>query len=372
MQFETLRQLSRAQKGATHAAEDGTGPCKKCRGKRAEITLMMMTDNAAKIHFGPAQQQLVQGRSDLIRESKTFFFDMTPVASYLNRGYFRTRTWFGRDCFFSHSDNDALAVRRTKAQAESASHLVLVQRFLSGHLRGRLEDLNVDRHPGEIYLVDLERRYECIQFPSSIQNIFIPKSVLGYDPDRHAPFIHLSRWPTLGKLLSDQFDHLYTGLTSENALDPVTYQKFIACLRLAIDGHPKNEDVRVNVRAAMTALISRYIESHLEQWDLDVSYLLREFGVSRSSLYRMFEDKGGVRQYISDRRLFRAVADITRQPVARGEISRISEKWGFSSNANFSRAVKRRFGVAPGALLGPLTADRMPIEIFPKIHNDFG
>ena len=135
----------------------------------------MMTDRTAKIHFGPEQQQLVQGRSDLIRESTTYFFDMTPVASGLNRGFFRTQSWFGRDCYFSHSDNDTLAVRRTKAQAESGAHLVLVQRFLSGHLLGRLEDLNVDRQSGEIYLVDLERRYECIQFPSSIQNIFISK-----------------------------------------------------------------------------------------------------------------------------------------------------------------------------------------------------
>ena len=316
----------------------------------AHETLKMMTDRTAKIHFGPEQQQLVQGRSDLIRESTTYFFDMTPVASGLNRGFFRTQSWFGRDCYFSHSDNDTLAVRRTKAQAESGAHLVLVQRFLSGHLLGRLEDLNVDRQSGEIYLVDLERRYECIQFPSSIQNIFISKSVLGYDSDKHAPFIHLSSWPTFRKLLAHQFDRLYAGLNSQNALDPADYQKFVACLRLALGGGQKNEDVRLKVRAAMTDLISRHIENHLEDWRLDVSSLLRDFGVSRSSLYRMFEDKGGVRQYISDRRMFRAVAEITRRPLARGEISRVSEKWGFSSNANFSRAVKRQFGVAPGAL----------------------
>lgn len=311
---------------------------------------MMTMDNRSKIHFGPAQRQVVQGPSEMVRDITTYFFDMTPVAADTNKGMFRTKSWFGNNCFFSVSNNDAVAVRRTKAQAESGAHLVLVQRFLSGHLLGRLGDLSVDRQPGEFYLIDLEKRYECIQFPSAIQNIFIAKSVLGYDPDRHPPFQHLSRSPIVARLLAHLFDCLYAGLVSEDALDPMLSQRFVAVLKVALGGGWQSSDVRVQTRAAMTDLICRHIEHHLEDWDLDVSSLLREFGVSRSSLYRMFEDKGGVRQYISDRRMFRAVAEITRRPLARGEISRISEKWGFSSNANFNRSIKRQFGVAPGAL----------------------
>ena len=65
----------------------------------------------------------------------------------------------------------------------------------------------------------------------------------------------------------------------------------------------------------------------------------------------MFEDRGGVRQFISDRRLLRAEVDISEGPLLRGEIARAAEQWGFSSAANFNRAIRREFGVTPGSLI---------------------
>lgn len=287
-----------------------------------------------------------------MRESTANFFDMTPVASDANSGLYKTKSWFGDNCLFTLPTVDAAAIRRSKAQAESGGHLVMIQRFLKGHLLGRLGDDSVDRYPGEIYLVDLEYRFECLQFPAIIQSVFFPKSVLGYDSARHAPFIHLSRHPTFAKLLGRQLDRIYSDLVAENALDPVAQERFIACIKLAMGNDPQDFDVRRQANLALKDLICQFIEHNLESWDLSVALILREFGVSRASLYRMFASKGGVRQYISDRRLFRAVSEIAERPLVRGELTRISEKWGFSSDANFNRAVRRQFGVPPGALLG--------------------
>ena len=307
-------------------------------------------ESRAKVHFGPTRRQFSIGPSEAVRESTADFFDMTPIASDSNSGFYKTKSWFGENCLFTLPSMDTAAVRRSKAQAESGQHLVMIQRFLTGHLLGRLGDVSVDRQTGEIYLVDLEHRYECLQFPAVIQNVFFPKSVLGYESGKHAPFMHLSRHPTFAKLLGQLLDRIYVELNSQNALNPALYDQLIACVKLAIGCDPREADVRRHARIAMTDLICRFIESHLESWDLSVTTILREFGVSRASLYRMFEQKGGVRQYISDRRLFRAVSEISRRPLVRGELSRIADKWGFSSNANFNRAVKRQFGVPPGAL----------------------
>ncbi|MCR9268384.1 MAG: helix-turn-helix domain-containing protein [Hyphomonadaceae bacterium] len=311
---------------------------------------MMVSQTGSKIQLGPERRQFVRGPGDQIRESIGKFFDLTPIASESNSGAYQVKTWFSDNCVYTLPSMDTMAVRRTKSQAEGGAHLVLVQRFLTGHLLGRIGDLSVDRFPGEVYLLDMAHQFESVQFPSVIQNVFIPKKLLGYDPDQHAPFLHLSRHPTVGKLLTQQFDLIYGGLESEHALNATAQSRFIACLRTALGTDRQDGDVRRQAREAMTDLICRYIERNLESPDLSVTAILAEFGVSRATLYRMFEDKGGVRQYVSDRRLFRAVAEITRRPTVRGELTRIAEKWGFSSDANFNRSVRRHFGVPPGAL----------------------
>ena len=323
---------------------------------------MAVLESLVKVHFGPDRRQFLEGPSDRMRESTANFFDMTPVASDANLGRYKTKSWFGDNCLFTLPTVDTAAIRRTKAQAESGGHLVMIQRFLTGHLLGRLGDESVDRHTGEIYLVDLEYRYECLQFPAIIQSIFFPKSVLGYDSAKHAPFIHLSQHPTFAKLLGRQLDQIYRDLVAENTLNPIAQERFIACIKLAMGNDQKEADVRRQASLALKDLICQFIEHNLETTDLGVAQILREFGVSRASLYRMFESKGGVRQYISDRRLFRAVSEIAERPMVRGELTRISEKWGFSSDANFNRAVRRQFGVPPGALLGGTDAPTELIE----------
>ena len=66
----------------------------------------------------------------------------------------------------------------------------------------------------------------------------------------------------------------------------------------------------------------------------------------------MFEADGGVRRYIQDRRLQVAIWDLADGGIKRGRLTHVSEKWGFSSNANFNRAVKLAFTMPPGALFG--------------------
>jgi AraC-like DNA-binding protein len=64
----------------------------------------------------------------------------------------------------------------------------------------------------------------------------------------------------------------------------------------------------------------------------------------------MFEDKGGVRNYITERRALRAILDIANAPHRRGQISMAAADWGFSTMPNFNRAIKRLYGAPPSAL----------------------
>ena len=57
---------------------------------------------------------------------------------------------------------------------------------------------------------------------------------------------------------------------------------------------------------------------------------------------------GGVAAYIQTRRLARAHADLADPGKAPRKIYEVAYRWGFVSEAHFSRAFRRAFGVTPG------------------------
>jgi AraC-like DNA-binding protein len=68
--------------------------------------------------------------------------------------------------------------------------------------------------------------------------------------------------------------------------------------------------------------------------------------MSRSNLYRLFEDTGGVARYIQWERLLAARA-ILSDPSRIQSISAIAEDLCFADASSFSRTFKREFGYAP-------------------------
>jgi len=301
--------------------------------------------------FGPRQHGEIAIPSAFMRDSMGVLFDTTPLKVDQGTGLHRIRNWFSETCIFTQMDADAFAVRKTRPQSANGAHLVFVHRYTHGRLRGRIGDLNIDRDPGSIYILDQESRVECVQTPATMQAMLIPKSAIGFNNDRHASMVTVPGDHILGQTLNSLFDELFDGLLNQNSLSFTTFDRIVASLRIALHGEREDQDVRRFARDAMAAQISAHVEQNLAQWDLGVNTLLRDFGVSRASLYRMFEPYGGVRQYISDRRLLRAVLEITDRPLVRGQIAETAERWGFSSSASFNRSVRREFGVAPGSLL---------------------
>jgi AraC-like DNA-binding protein len=77
--------------------------------------------------------------------------------------------------------------------------------------------------------------------------------------------------------------------------------------------------------------------------------LAKEFGYSVSTLCRRFRGAYGVSigRYLTDRRLQRARESLVRKETTIAEAAYAA---GFSSQANFSVAFKRTFGVSPGAV----------------------
>lgn len=92
--------------------------------------------------------------------------------------------------------------------------------------------------------------------------------------------------------------------------------------------------------------VRQAIRSHLKSPSLNPDALCKMVGISRSSLYRLFEHRGGIVNYIQRQRLQLAY-ELLSDPLSAQSIRQISEELCFGDVSSFSRAFKREFGFSP-------------------------
>jgi AraC-like DNA-binding protein len=112
---------------------------------------------------------------------------------------------------------------------------------------------------------------------------------------------------------------------------------------LARDG-----DVVSSSPLATSVTIRRYIDRNLASPDLNADSVAAEFGLSRASLYRLFEPAGGIAKYIRKARLNRAFQEITAAELSNRRIGHIAYSLGFKSVSAFSRLFHEVYRVTPG------------------------
>jgi AraC-like DNA-binding protein len=113
-----------------------------------------------------------------------------------------------------------------------------------------------------------------------------------------------------------------------------------ACLRPSADAAARAQP-QLDMLAFRRA--ERIIDANLHRPDWGPEELRRALGVSRSTLYRVFEPSGGVAEHIRARRLARAHA-LLRNSNGGRRISEIGRACGFASEAHFSRAFRQAYG----------------------------
>lgn len=102
---------------------------------------------------------------------------------------------------------------------------------------------------------------------------------------------------------------------------------------------------RAAARAAMQVQIKHYIQANLRRKELSPDVILGSFPLSRPTLYRMFEQEGGLFAYIRHCRLQEASDQLVRSPAT--PVAEVAYNLGFGSSSDFSRAFHRTYGIAP-------------------------
>ncbi|MEW6254910.1 MAG: helix-turn-helix domain-containing protein [Pseudomonadota bacterium] len=242
--------------------------------------------------------------------------------------------------------------RRSSAMiARTSVEHFLVQLYLDGGFAGSVDDRDIVMGAGDVCVLDLSRPLQTRASAFRNITVVVPRDSLA--PLVKAPdALHglvLPGGSPVGSLLADHLRALYMQLPAMTAREAQaaavgTTGLVAACVGPAFDAR---ERAVTQVQAEILERIRRFIDERLEDADLDGDTICRTFGLSRSSLYRLFEPQGGLVAHIRRRRLSRAFADLVSRTEGRTRVIDVALRWGFGSEASFSRAFRAAYGLSP-------------------------
>ena len=264
-----------------------------------------------------------------------------------------TSLWRGIDCGALAGARFATGsqlIKRGKRQALAPNGALVILNLSSGTVALEHEARSFVQRPGFLIIIDLAQPFKASFQDAVGEMVFVPRELLGFSQSDRIDPAFVATQSLQGKMLASEM-HLFFEL-SNPVPQQVSYQSdtLLHLLNSVLSSHRNPSSDRVEWWRARHALIRNHIEENLGDLSLLPAKICDMFNLSRATLYRMFEADGGVRRYIQDRRLYAAVWDLAEGGIHRGRLTEVAEKWGFSSNANFNRAVKNVFGMPPGAL----------------------
>jgi AraC-like DNA-binding protein len=95
--------------------------------------------------------------------------------------------------------------------------------------------------------------------------------------------------------------------------------------------------------------VRQTVRSHLQSPFLGPRMLSRQVGMSRSNLYRLLANEGGVMSYVQRRRLAEARSRLSNKRNIQS-ITSMAHDLGFADLSSFTRAFRTMFGVSPGEM----------------------
>lgn len=260
--------------------------------------------------------------------------------------------------------------------ARSGLDLIFVQVTLDGSDQRTINDETLTVEAGDVSLFDLSRPMHAETQHCRNLTLVLPRHLL-FSKEVQNDALHgllLKRHTSTARLIGSHLRALFADLqhiTQAEAPTIVTATANLVTNLVApqIEGRSQPS---ATVRGAVIMEIRRYVEAHIAMPDLGPEHLCKMFGLSRASLYRLFEPIGGVTDYIRTRRL-RAAFDMLSTERQR-TVGEIAYACGFSDISAFSRAFRNQFGMSPSEVRdigdrGPLARGSAEKQAAASVHD---
>lgn len=229
----------------------------------------------------------------------------------------------------------------------------MVQVFNRGrcHVRARK---NLVMKAGDICIFDSTQPLDTYNEDFDLFAFVVPRDRLApllHDPDG-AHYGRISGKSPLGRLFRAHLLETYKvapklRLSEAEVLLGPTVQLLAAVINNGLDLTAAQKSA---VRYGIMQAARRYIDDNIASDVLDVASLASHLGLSRSSLYRVFEPHDGVAAFARKRRLSMAYVHLTDSANAARTVNAIGASVGFQSESAFIRAFRRQYGTTPGEI----------------------
>lgn len=299
--------------------------------KPSEYGNAMTTDGAYRLHKFHA----VDPPEKAWKQFSTLF-DLTPLKMSDNTGAIENHTWVAGACVFAQVSLDGNAHKHTEHHLSKSGDLLFVHHYLLGGADGRSGNAPYRMRPGMMIFHDYGRPFEGIQTPSVIQSVYIPHAMIGYSPEQMPAQITFDQQSPHGAALFAAFEALMPELLNgAEFLEKERSEYFVDLVRAALPqaGAPK----------PLSAKLQLHIEDRLSDPGLNVEALQAAFQLSKAQVFEEMELHGGFDTYLTSRRVYRAVFELSGQPSNRENLGAAASRWGFASEADLKRAVAMQY-----------------------------
>jgi len=128
---------------------------------------------------------------------------------------------------------------------------------------------------------------------------------------------------------------------------PAVSRAFVDLLAIAVEGVGMGRGVDLRrLEFARRESVKRFIEANLHA-ELSPEMVSEATGVSRATLYRIFQDDGGIGRLVQTRRLVRVRAYLS-EPTDDRPLGDIAHDCGFKSESHMSKLFRETFAATPG------------------------
>lgn len=292
-------------------------------------------------------------RLDAFREAMSVMYDVQALDETAQEAPAIVDSWQLGSSVLIAAQMPAYSYERSSHMiARDGRDLYQIQLYQAGHcrvVRGAMEALAM---PGDIMVTDLACPIFTEEPAFRHIDLLLPRSILSpllRVPDAHGGRILPGHDPLVA-LLGSHLEALHVQaphIPMARAMEilTATAQLVASAMNGCCD-----ERTAGGVSAALACELRRYINLHLLDPDLSAESLAHRFGLSRATVYRMFESESGVARYVKRRRLERARIDLSNPALRHRTIAQIGEAFGYVHAQDFIRAFRHEFGMSPGEL----------------------
>ncbi|WP_199030990.1 helix-turn-helix domain-containing protein [Ralstonia sp. ASV6] len=225
----------------------------------------------------------------------------------------------------------------------------VLQYYLEGSCAQRDGANGTATRPGDLFIVDAAQPLATSTSDSRFLSLVVPRRLLApqlRSPDELSMRLLRGDAPMVS-LLRDHLCALYRtagqlSAAEAQAVIPGTLQLAAAAINCEV-----TEANATAVKESLFASICRHIQQNLADLSLTPEGVAVQFGVSRATLYRLFEREGGFFNYVRLQRLRQCHAILADRSQTHRSVAEIAQTYGFSDASNFARAYRRASGMSP-------------------------